>query len=412
MRDASDGAGTPAGDDQAEAGEQPASGLSRREVLGAAAAASMAPGLWGAGRTARRRRSVPQEEESTASPRSPGAAGEQPVVGGPGPLAMAGDVAPSSRLQLHDALSALLREGAVALDLVGKGVSVVHPPSPPTAGMRMDPDSRLGHANLRVVQVEHDITALRLWGDAVLRQVEDADVVVPEYYLDEARSSPRMAAYAREHHEVNGAFFDAIAERCKGIGVHEGLAPKDVWVLDPCCDARFARVAGPARGAEAVTFGAAVMAITLTEPFLVAPYFAGHVALRRKVQPRPALEEYIENDVRRVGFAQNLVDLCGSDAVAPGSTVLVITPAGHWDPPNGRPGIAHYVRDAAAREQRLGLYKKIFGSNLFMPRHYPDGTVGDHLGFEALTPRPSDAQRSAQAPRPSARKAPRSDRTI
>lgn len=395
----------------ASADQSPASGsgqpqgLTRRSVLGAAAGAALPSAI--RPRTARRR--VSASGHASPSP-SETASGRQSDRGSSSLQAPEAHrvVAPQDvdivPLSQRHALKALGEELLVAADLALKGATIVRGPQQGEQGLFLGPDFDLGHARVRVVQTEHNTQAWAQFAHALGEAVKGADIVVPEYFPDEAKFSGWLTKrYVSQNGHLNAAF-DGIAALCAG---NDGRPGKDVWVLDPAHDGKFAKVGSAGPVLEGASFIAAALSLgDLVGSLASTGYPIGQLLFKRKYG-LPLLEEYLDNDLRRVAVAQNLVDLCHSDAVPEGANIALIYPKGHWTPAHDRPGIEHYLQDAAAREQRLGLYKAVFGTKLFLPRHYPDGIVGDGLGYEPLAPRPPAARPTSVTKRTLAREAPR-----
>jgi hypothetical protein len=350
-------------------------GLSRRQLLG-----SIAAGAITGGASARRhsRRSItrtgPPRPVTAHSSGDTSFVVDPPAQGGPTPTALGADVG-TGALTTADIADLML-------GLKNKEPGYI-------GGFQSGPDITLNGVHVRPLQVEHDQRALDAYGSQVVAAIEDADVIVPEYFPSEYGSAGGPVAAARAYLAQRNALFPHVDDAC---------ADKDVWVLDPAHDGRFIAftlIPGLSEGPlRIVTPYVAAYGSGL--PFPVAIGFASSVPA---LLIEPAFKETVANDLRRVAVAQNLHDLCHSGAVPQGSTVLVIYPPGHWMPPNGNPGIERYLRDGELRERRLSMYKKVLGgTTMLKPRHYPDGICEGEPNYADLPsapaqPTPPTAQR-------------------
>lgn len=366
--------------------DQPASGGPTRRRFLTAVSTAGAVGLSGLGP---QRRTVRRADVGRTAP------GGAPIVGTvPSTSQPTLEEALASAAAHADAIEDLLSWCAVALDAGAIARSYLNPASPATDAPIFGPAVPLGHAVLDPILMEHDARALEAHGQVVTERLARTDIVIPEYYGPEQDriTNPRLRRYIDEHRADN-VLFDLVEKVCRRKG-------KDVWVLDPAHNGSFLQLIATPEAA-ALASGVVGTAAVAHLSRGIAP--AAYALLRATLQLHtlPTGHELIENDFRRVVVAQHLADLCGSTHVAEGQVVTPVYALGHWAPPNGRPGIQHYLQHPEQRARRLRAYGFLFRSpDLHQPRFYPKGIADGAPRFTDLV---VDPQRSAGSVRTQAR---------
>jgi hypothetical protein len=244
--------------------------------------------------------------------------------------------------------------------------------------------------HVRVAQVEHDEWALATYGDRLKQLIDTHDVIIPEYYPAEYASlqnHPIFGERVRFHNRRN-AMFDNLGEYCDEQN-------KDVWVLDPSHSAKFGLWARllPVSAHDIARFGAGYLTAKMLSGLVGIPEdqskllagLAGGI-LTAGTHDVQLQYEMQENDLRRAFVARSLRRLLESDKLEAGSDVLFITPAGHWQPNNGRKGIEHYFWTPGENDKQCRMYERLVGRNndILKARHYPDGTCNDGPQYEEI----------------------------